>query len=201
MKQSSADSNSDCRAETSLAPGRLIVISGPSGVGKTTLCNRLLADGAFRRIRTATTRAPRKGETPDVDYEFIDRDEFEARIAAGRFLEYAEVYGNFYGTPRDAVEAGIARGESLILNIDVQGARQIVDSGLPELTTVFIAPPDLESLARRLEKRSTDAPDVIERRLRVAQSELEEKNRYDHVIINESLDAALAEVQRALEIE
>ena len=113
--------------------GRLIVISGPSGVGKTSLCEALLERSSCRRGVTCTTRPPREGEQDGQDYFFFDRNSFEEGLRAGRFLEHAEVYGNLYGTPRDQDEEGIENGYELLLTIAVQGARQIRDSGIPEL--------------------------------------------------------------------
>ena len=117
--------------------GRLIVISGPSGVGKTSICEALLKKPEFKRVITCTTRPPREGEQDGIDYFFSARNDFEEGIKDGRFLEYAEVYGNLYGTPRSQVEDGIAKGNDLLLNIDVQGARLVRDSGIPDLVHVI----------------------------------------------------------------
>jgi len=176
----------------------LIVISGPSGVGKTSLCEKLLEREEFVRVITCTTRPPRDGETNGEDYIFLDREEFEAGIDQGRFLEYANVYGKYYGSPRDQVEAGIEAGQSVLLNIDVQGAQAIRESGIPELTTVFIAPPSFEELEKRLRSRSTDSEEVIRGRLEVARKELEEQDLYDHVVVNDQFDAAVVELEELL---
>ncbi len=179
--------------------GRLVVISGPSGVGKTTLCDEVGKRRQVARVVTCTTRAPREDETDGLDYVFLDPAEFETRAASGGFLEHANVYGNRYGTPRDQVEAGIARGDLVLLNIDVQGARQIRESGIPELTTVFIEPPDLEVLEARLRGRSTDSADAVSRRLGIARDELAEKDGYDHVVVNDEIDKAVDGILRILD--
>ena len=175
--------------------GRLIVISGPSGVGKTSLCEALLKSSSCRRVITCTTRPPREGEQDGQDYYFFDRNSFEEGLRAGRFLEHAEVYGNLYGTPRDQVKEGIEKGVDLLLNIDVQGARQIRDSGIPELMTVFIDTPSEEELEKRLLSRASDSEEVIRKRLDIARREREEKSAYVHVIINEDFDKAAEDLE------
>ena len=179
--------------------GRLIVISGPSGVGKTSLCEALLKRSSCRRVITCTTRPPREGEQDGQDYFFFDRNSFEEGLRAGRFLEHAEVYGNLYGTPRDQVEEGIENGHELLLNIDVQGARQVRDSGIPELMTIFIDAPSGEELERRLISRASDSDEVISRRLEVARAEREEKSSYDHVVVNGDFDEAALELATIVE--
>ena len=181
----------------------LLVVSAPSGAGKTTLCDRLLAE--FRSIRysvSCTTRAPRPGEVDGEDYHFLTEAEFRRRLAVGDFLEHAVVHGHLYGTLRQEVAAGLAAGRDVLMDIDVQGAAQIRASlaGLPEddpirrgYRDVFIAPPSLEELRRRLERRGTDAPETIERRLRQAGVEMDRAGEYGHRIVNDVLDRAYSE--------
>jgi len=169
------------------------VISGPAGVGKTTVIEWLLGRPGYSRSITATTRAPRAGERDGVDYLFLSRPDFERGAAAGRFLERAEVHGNFYGTPRDGVEAVLARGEVCLLNIDVQGAASFRGSGLP-LVTVFLLPPSMEELERRLRVRATERAPELSRRLEVARRELAQADRFDLKIVNVVVEDAVREI-------
>ncbi|MBI4583809.1 MAG: guanylate kinase [Planctomycetes bacterium] len=179
--------------------GKLIVISGPSGVGKNTVAGPLLALPGFRRVVTATTRPPRPGEVDGRDYHFLSADEFEKRMRAGQFLEYAPVHGHWYGTPRRAVEKGLARGDWILLIIDVQGARQVreLGRGLP-LTTIFLLPPSFEALEERLKGRGTEAPEVLQKRLETARRELEEQQLYDHQVVNDRVERAVEEILRRI---
>jgi guanylate kinase len=174
--------------------GLLVVISGPSGAGKTTLCEKLLELSDLRRVVTCTTRPPRPGEVDGIDYRFLDRKEFQRRIAEGKFLEHAEFLGHLYGTPREEVEAGIERDEILLLNIDVQGARQLRDAGLEKTTSIFVEAPDLKTLEERLKQRRADSYEEVQNRLKRASEELEEKVHYDHVVVNDKIDQAAREV-------
>lgn len=178
--------------------GRLVVISGPSGAGKSTICRELLEYPDFARVITATTRAPRGKERNGVDYHFLSRAEFEQGIKENRFLEHAEVYGHFYGTPRDQVEAGIRRGNTMILNIDVQGARQLREARIDDMTTVFIEPPSFEVLGERLLGRGTESKEAVDHRLRQAREEMREKSAYEHAVVNDDLKSAVAEVLQVL---
>jgi guanylate kinase len=181
--------------------GRLLVISGPSGVGKTTLSAELLRHARLRRVVTCTTRAPRNGEQDGVDYHFLSPAVFEEGIRQGRFLEHAEVHGHFYGTPRDEVMAGIERGELLLLSVDVQGARALRRSGIEPLTTIFIMPPSVRELEERLARRGTESRQEVEQRLRIAREEIEERREFDHVVVNRDLKEAVREVLELLERE
>jgi guanylate kinase len=172
----------------------ILVISGPSGVGKTTVIARLLEDPAFGRSITATTRAPRAGEREGVDYLFLPRETFVAGIAAGRFLEHAEVHGNYYGTPRDGVDAVLAAGRTCILNIDVQGAESLRRTGLP-VATVFLMPPSIEELERRLGRRGTEEPSEMHRRLAQARREMAEADRFERKIVNHSVDGTVEQIR------
>jgi guanylate kinase len=183
-----------------MVPGRLIVVSGPSGSGKTTICERLLADARFHRVVTCTTRSPRGREQNGVDYHFLSRDEFERGIAKGRFAEYAEVYGNLYGTPLDEVLEGIESGAQLLLNIDVQGARQLREKSIAGMVSIFIEPPDLAILEARLRRRGTEEESAVRRRIAVAREEWAEKAHYDHAIVNDDIERAVNAVYEALEL-
>lgn len=177
------------------ARGKMLVISGPSGCGKSTICRRLLEDPRVTFSVSATTRPPRPGETDGIDYRFLDKESFRAMVTDGAFLEWAEVYGNLYGTLRQPVVEAMQRGEVYLLEIDVQGALQLKALGEPGLY-IFIAPPNFEELRRRLVGRGTDAPEVIERRLQKAEDEYRERVKYDHVVVNDDLDRSLTEVRR-----
>nr|WP_276599684.1 guanylate kinase [Nannocystis sp. SCPEA4] len=173
--------------------GLLLVVSSPSGAGKTTLCRRLREE--FPQIRFSvsyTTRPPRPGEVHGREYFFVDRDDFTAMVARDEFAEYALVHGNNYGTSAALVRDALASGTDLLFDIDFQGGRQLRRSFPHDVVLVFILPPSLGELQRRLEARNTDAPEVIERRLRVARDELSHYGEYDYVIVNDDLDRAYA---------
>jgi guanylate kinase len=171
------------------------VLSAPSGAGKSSIVKRVMArvpDLVFSV--SATTRTPRAGERDGVDYTFMDRARFEEAIRRGELLEHAEVHGNLYGTPGRAVDAALARGEDVLLDIDVQGAGQ-VRASRPDATLVFILPPSRAELERRLRGRGLDAEATIALRLRNATREVAEVGAFDHVIVNEDLDAAASELE------
>ncbi|MFZ7124636.1 MAG: guanylate kinase [Desulfobacterales bacterium] len=172
----------------------MFVLSAPSGAGKTTLCRRLreaLPDLGYSV--STTTRKPRAGEREGVDYFFVDRDAFRRGIEEGRWAEWAEVYGNFYGTSADFLSRTVAKGTDILLDIDVQGARQIMER-FPDAVTIFVMPPSLETLRRRLADRGTDDADTIERRMREAEDEMRRRDSYRHVIVNDRLEAAAEEL-------
>ena len=175
--------------------GRMLVISGPSGCGKSTICKRLLEDPRVEFSVSATTRTPRAGEVDGRDYHFLSREVFEKKVDAGEFIEWAEVHGNLYGTLRAPLDRALAEGRFVLLEVDVQGGAKLKSLGIPGLY-VFIAPPDMETLRRRLEGRGTDTPAVIERRLEKAHQEMNARPRYDHVIVNDDLERTLREVRR-----
>jgi guanylate kinase len=179
-----------------MAP-RLVVVSGPSGAGKTTVVERLLARGTFERVVTATTRAPRPGEKPGVDYHFVTGEEFDAWARGGRFLEWATVHGRRYGTPRASAEGILARGRHAVLNIDVQGADSVRRSGFP-CFLVFLLPPSWEELERRLRSRATDPEEEIARRLADARRELARQDDFDLKVTNDDPERAADEIARAL---
>jgi len=174
--------------------GRMLVVSGPSGSGKSTICKRLLEDSRVEFSISATTRAPRAGEVDGRDYHFVDKARFRTMIEHGDFIEWAEVHGNLYGTPRAPMERALAVGRHFLLEIDVQGGAKLKALGLPGIY-VFIAPPDLISLRERLERRGTDSPEVVARRMAKAAEEMRAQERYDHVVVNRELEGAVAEVR------
>jgi guanylate kinase len=172
----------------------MLLISGPSGTGKSTICRRLLEDPRVVFSISATTRDPRPGEVDGEHYHFMSREEFRTKVDAGAFLEYAEVYGNLYGTLRAPMEEAIAKGLVYLLEIDVQGALQLKALGVDGIY-VFIAPPDDETLRRRLSDRGTETPEVLERRLKKAEDEMRERVKYDHVVVNDDLERAIEKVR------
>ena len=176
----------------------LVVVSGPSGVGKDTLLERLANlnhDMKFHFVVTATTRKPREGERDGVNHHFLDRTEFERMIAAGELLEYANVYGNYYGVPRSQVRTALAQGKHVLLRVDVQGAERL-RSVAPDAVFVFVLPPSLETLEARLLARGKDSPESIKTRLAAARSEIAQSDRFDYRIVNG--DGALDESVREL---
>jgi guanylate kinase len=178
----------------------VFIISAPSGSGKSTLVSRLLSQVPGLMFSVSyTTRKPRGCEVDGQSYHFVSRQEFEAMLARGEFLEWAEVFGNYYGTHRGILEAAQAQGKDLVLDIDVQGARQL-KCKIPEAVTVFILAPSRAILEQRLRDRCEDRDDVIERRLRDAAEEIRNYNAYDYVLINRDLeesDAVLGAIVRA----
>ncbi len=173
---------------------RVFVITGPSGVGKGTLIRGLMERlDALQLSVSATTRAPRPGESDGVDYHFLTREEFDRRVAGGDFVEHADYAGRSYGTLRCELEQRVAAGMPVVLEIEVQGARQ-VRAAMPEAVQVFIAPPSLEALRTRLIGRGTDDAEEVERRLRVAEKELAAQPEFGHVVVNDRLDDALAQL-------
>lgn len=171
--------------------GQLFIVSAPSGTGKTTLVERLVqAMPDLVLSRSFTSRAPRDGEADGVDYNFISRDRFETMIAAGDFLEHADVFGNFYGTSAGETERVLAAGRDLVLVIDVQGARQVRLRGF-ECVGVFVLPPSFDVLEQRLRRRSKDSDAAIARRLAVARAEVAAVAEYDYVVINDEVAPAV----------
>lgn len=183
-----------------MTAGKMVVISGPSGAGKSTVCRRILEDERVQFSVSATTRAMREGEVDGRDYYFLSPEDFRAKVEAGEFIEYASVHGNMYGTLRAPMQAALEAGRHVLLEIDVQGALQLKDQGIPGLY-IFIAPPSFEELRRRLVGRATDAPEVIERRLAKAEDEYRERVKYDHVVVNDDLERCLAEVRELIGLE
>ena len=179
----------------------VIVITGPSGVGKGTLIRALLERHPELRLAvSATTRPPRPGERDGVDYHFLSPAEFDRRVAAGEFVEHATYAGNRYGTLRSELERGAREGGGVVLEIEVQGARQVRDA-LPDAIEIFIAPPSPEALRARLAARATDDEAVVERRLRVAEEELRAREEFRHVLVNDRLDEAVEELDAIVSAE
>lgn len=182
--------------------GLLLVLSSPSGAGKTTLARRLLAsDGNIQLSVSVTTRAPRPGEIDGRDYHFISLADFEQKKADRELLEWAFVHGNCYGTPRTPVEAALADGRDVLFDIDWQGAQQLAEQLPHDLVRVFVLPPTAASLEARLKGRAQDAPDVVARRLAAASGELSHWPEYDYVIVNSDVDQSFATLQAILAAE
>ncbi len=178
-----------------------IVVSGPSGVGKTSVLKRLLAADANLRFSVShTTRRPRPGEVDGRDYFFVDRDAFRDMIDAGGFIEWAEYQGNLYGTSFAAVEGPTREGFDLLLEVEVQGAEQLRER-LPEAVTVFILPPSVGELETRLRGRGSDAQDAIRKRLEIARGELSEAGKYHYTIVNEDLASCVSDLQKIVETQ
>ena len=182
--------------------GLLLVLSSPSGAGKTTLAKRLLdANPALELSVSVTTRAPRPGEVQGKDYQFIDAAEFERMKGANELLEWAPVFDKSYGTPRAPVVAALAAGQDVLFDIDWQGTRQLKTQLPADVISVFILPPDAEALERRLRARGLDSAEVMARRMAAAASEIEHWSEYDYVLVNSDLDASLAALQSILNAE
>lgn len=179
--------------------GRLFVISGPSGVGKGTLVDRLLElRPDLTYSVSATTRRPRPGERDGRDYRFLSDAEFDRLVEAGGFLEWAEVYGHRSGTLLEPVEQARSRGQDVVLEIDVQGARSVRER-VADAVLIFLQPPSAEELARRLERRGTEDAPALRRRLEAVEREMEQRSWFDHVVENDDLDRAVSEVASILD--
>ncbi|ABB15039.1 MULTISPECIES: guanylate kinase [Carboxydothermus] len=181
--------------------GMLVVVSGPSGAGKGTICQEIRKrnPNLFYSI-SATTREKRVGEIDGVHYYFIDRQQFEKMIANDEFLEWADVYGNYYGTPKKPVFEALARGQDVILEIDIKGARQVKKT-YPEGVFVFILPPSISILEERLRKRGTDKEEIIVKRMQMAWEEIANCDWYDYLILNDDLETAVNDLEAVLTAE
>jgi len=178
--------------------GRMVVISGPSGTGKTTVCRRLLADPNVTMSVSATTRSPRPDEKDGADYHFLDRDEFLARVNRGEFAEHAEYGGHLYGTPRGPLEEALANGNTVLLDIDVQGARQLRKL-YPQALYIFLDAPDRAAAQARLERRNTETPEERRRRVNAAERERAAgRDLFDHHVINDDLDETVEQIKNLM---
>ena len=182
--------------------GLLIVLSGPSGVGKGTVRAAIFLKGEQKFVYSisATTRQPRTGETDGVDYFFKTREEFEQMIQNKQLLEYAEYVGNYYGTPLEYVENTLATGKDVFLEIDVQGAIQVREL-MPEGVFIFLTPPDLNELESRIVNRGTDSDEVIAKRMKTAREELELMKYYDYSVVNDTVDNAVQKIEAIIQTE
>lgn len=182
--------------------GVLIVLSGPSGVGKGTVRKALFeeADIDFQYSISMTTRQPREGEVDGEDYFFVTREEFEARIEQGEMLEYAEYVGNYYGTPKSYIDATLAAGKDVLLEIEVQGAVQVKEK-MPEGAYIFLTPPDLKALKDRLIGRGTESMEVINNRVNAAKAEIGMMQRYDYAVVNDEVPAAVQRIKDIIKVE
>jgi guanylate kinase len=180
--------------------GRLFVISGPSGSGKSSVCDEVSRRTGVPCSVSATTRPPRPGEENGRHYIFLSPDAFAERVAKDWFYEHAEVYGHEYGTPREPIETALAQGRSYLLDVDVQGARSVKER-CEDAVLIFIAPPDNGELRRRLEARATESEAQLDLRLSKAEEEGRRRGEYDHVVVNGDLDEAVAEVMGIVESE
>ncbi len=181
--------------------GLLIVVSGASGTGKGTVCKKLLTDlPKIAYSISATTRKPRPGEIDGKEYYFLSVDEFKSWISEEKFLEYAKVYGNFYGTPLNKIEERLSRGEDILLEIDVQGALN-VKKKCPEGVYIFLLPPSLEELKNRIEGRGTENPESLACRLKNAVAEIKIGLEYDYVVVNDDINAATEQIKAILTAE
>lgn len=176
-----------------MSKGTLFIVSGPSGCGKGTVLAEILKQDNVYYSVSATTRAPRPGEVNGVNYHFLSKDEFEKLIENGGMLEYANYCGNYYGTPKKPVEDMLAEGKNVILEIEVQGALKVMEK-CPEAVSVFILPPSLKELRRRLHKRGTETEEVIEKRIGEAADEIRKAVNYDYVMINGELEIAVSDL-------
>ena len=175
-------------------PGQLVIVTAPSGAGKSSLVKVLLErDPAIRLSVSYTTRPPRTGEVDGVHYHFVSREAFQARLDRGEFLESAEVYGNYYGTSQPWIEAEMAGGRDILLEIDWQGAAQ-VRRLMPEARSIFILPPSIAELRRRLEGRGTDSAEVIARRMAAAREDISHALAFDYLVVNDRFEEALADL-------
>ena len=182
--------------------GLMLVLSSPSGAGKTTLSRRLLeSDPAIDLSISVTTRPPRPGEIDGRDYHFIDRAQFDAMVARGELLEWAQVFGNRYGTPRGPVEKALASGRDVLFDIDWQGTQQLREKGRADLVSVFVLPPSILDLEQRLKSRAQDTPEVIRSRMAKAADEMSHWAEYDYVVINREVADAFEDVRAILGAE
>ncbi|WP_148560942.1 guanylate kinase [Magnetospira sp. QH-2] len=182
--------------------GLMLVLSSPSGAGKSTISRQLLDDDPDLIMSVSvTTRAPRPGEQDGIDYHFITEETYHQMVAANGLLEHAQVFDNFYGTPRDLVEKELNAARDVLFDVDWQGTQQLGENARDDLVTIFILPPSHDELAVRLRKRAQDAEDVIAKRMAKAADEMSHWNEYDYIVVNDDLEKAVAEVKAILAAE
>lgn len=182
--------------------GLMLVLSSPSGAGKTTISRALLQnDPDINMSVSVTTRPPRPGEVDGRDYHFIDEPEFRRRVEAGELLEHARVFDNYYGTPRGPVEATLSQGRDVLFDIDWQGTQQLAQNAREDLVSIFILPPSVAELERRLRSRAQDPEDVVARRMAKAADEMSHWPEYDYIIVNVDADDSVRQVQAILQAE
>ena len=182
--------------------GLMLVLSSPSGAGKTTITRALLdRDAHIAMSVSVTTRAPRPGELDGVDYHFVSIDEFQRMVAAGEFLEHARVFDNYYGTPKAAVEAALRSGGDVLFDIDWQGTQQLAQNARADMVAVFVLPPSLAELERRLRGRALDAEEVVAKRMAKAGDEMSHWREYDYILVNTDVARSVAAVTAILEAE
>lgn len=179
--------------------GLLIIIASPSGGGKGSVIKHLLSDSIKFSV-SATTRRPRPGEIDGVHYFFVSREQFEEMIATGEMLEYAEYMGNYYGTPKSPVKKWTDAGLDVLLDIEIKGAAQVKEK-VPECVSVFILPPSMRILEKRLTERATEPPDIIKGRIEIAKVELEEARKFDYIVVNDKLEDAVEDVKAIIKAE
>ena len=194
--------SSDAKAPTIQRRGLMLVLSSPSGAGKTTLSRQLLDnDSQIQLSVSCTTRAKRPGERDGVDYKFLDTASFRGMVDRGEFLEYAQVFGNYYGTPRAPVEAALSAGKDVLFDIDWQGTQQLKDKVPSDLVTVFILPPSTRDLEKRLLTRAQDSKEIVAERMARAADEMSHYAEYDYTIINRDIATSLMELKSILTAE
>jgi len=182
--------------------GLMLVMSSPSGAGKTTISRALLdRDPGISMSVSATTRAPRPGEVEGKDYYFVSVERFQAMVEAGEFLEHARVFDNYYGTPRAPVEAVLRQGRDVLFDIDWQGTQQMRDTARADLVSVFVLPPSVKELERRLHTRAQDSAEVVAKRMAKAGDEMSHWPEYDYIVVNVNVEASIREVQSVLNAE
>ena len=181
--------------------GLLVLVSGASGTGKGTVCKKILKDNPdITYSISATTRKPREGETDGVEYYFLTVEEFKKKISENKFLEYANVYGNYYGTPLDKIEEQLNCGKDVLLEIDTQGALNVQEK-VPDGVYIFLLPPSLEELHRRIEGRGTETKETLERRLASAAKEIEIGRKYNYVVVNDTVENAVRKIESIIAAE
>ncbi len=187
---------------TILRRGLMLVLSSPSGAGKTTICRHLLpADDQINLSVSATTRPKRPNEIDGADYHFVDQETFDAMVAGDEFLEHANVFGHSYGTPRAAVEEALEAGDDVLFDIDWQGTQQLTEKAAKDLVRIFILPPSTEELERRLRSRAQDPEDVLQGRMAKAADEMSHWAEYDYIIVNHDVAESLVHIQAILTAE